>query len=169
MRSFLFYSWSVRPGSVIYSTLIGHFFPSLWEILYRNPLSKTIRYEWKQDARFPFLLFPTNNDICMCSSIFSLWESGIHLSRLFIIRGILFHYLKKKARVAARSDPHCEVNISGELAANSITLFNVSPQKLLRKSLNSLPSEAYFKGRSCQGIHKCQNCSCFCKLAVDAV
>ena len=39
----------------------------------------------RQQAKFPFVLLPSNNDSWMCSCILSSWENGIPLNKLFTL------------------------------------------------------------------------------------
>ena len=90
----LVYPRYVKLGSVIYPALIGHSFPSKMEIFCRKPLSKTCQNERKQQAKFPYVLLPSNNDSWMCSCILSQWENGIPLNKVFTLGGRLFNHPK---------------------------------------------------------------------------
>ena len=96
LKTVLFHPRYVKLGSVIYPTLIGHSFPSQWEIFCRKPLSKTCKNERKQQAKFPFVLLPSNNDSWVCSCISSSWENGIPLNKLFTLGGRLFNPSKRE-------------------------------------------------------------------------
>ena len=47
--------------------------------------SKTCKNERKQQAKFHFVLLPSNNDSWICSCILSSWENGIPLNKLFTL------------------------------------------------------------------------------------
>ena len=85
LKTVLFYPRYVKPDSVIYPALIGHSFPSKQEIFCRKPLPKTCKNERKQQAKFPRVLLPSNDDSWMCSCIMSSWENGIPLNKLFFL------------------------------------------------------------------------------------
>ena len=126
LKTVLFYPRYVKLGSVIFPALIGHSFPSKKEIFWRKPLSKTCKNERKQQAKFPFVLLPSNNDSLMCSCILSSWENGIPLNKLFTLGGRLFN-LPKRKHVLKRAESHrCEVNTLGIFACNFSTFFKVS-------------------------------------------
>ena len=114
LKIVLFYLRCVKLGSVIYLALIGHSFPSKWEIFCRKPLSKTCKNERKQQAKFPFVLLPSNNDSWMCSRIISSWENGIPLKMLFTLGGSSTRQNEK--HVPKRTESHrCEVTTLGIL------------------------------------------------------
>ena len=126
LKPVLFYRRYVKLGSVIHPALIGHSFPLKKEIFCRKPLSKTCKNERKQQAKFPFVLLPSNYDSWMSTSILSSWENGIPLNVLATLGGRLFNHSKRK-HVLNRAESHrCEVNTSGTFACNISTFFNVS-------------------------------------------
>ena len=130
LKTVLFYSRYVQLGSVIYPALIGHSFPSIWEIFCRKPLSKTCKNEGKRRTTFLFVFLPSNNDIHMHSCILSSWENGIPLTKLFILGGRLFHSPKRIARAKAFSSHCCKVNTLGKLAHDFSTFFKVSRRNI---------------------------------------
>ena len=124
LKTVLFYPRYVKLGSVTYAALIDHSFPSKKEIFCRKPLSKTCKNERKQQAKFPFVLLPSNNDSWMCSCILSSWENG--MNNLFTLGGRLFNPPKRK-HVLKRAESHrCEVNTLGTFACNFNMFFRVS-------------------------------------------
>ena len=133
LKTVLFYPQYVKLGSVIYPALIGHSFPSKMEIFCRKPLSKTFKNERKQQAKFPFVLLPSNNDSWVCLCILSSWENGIPLNKLFTLGGRLFNPPKRK-HVLKRAEGHrCEVNTLGTFACNFSVFFKVSQRDPLWK------------------------------------
>ena len=114
-----------KLDSVIYPALISHSFPPKKKTFCRKPLSKTCKCERKQQAKFPFVLLPSNNDFWVCSCILSSWENGIPLNKLFTLGGRLFNSSNGK-HVLKRAESHrCEVNTLGILACNFSMLFKV--------------------------------------------
>ena len=126
LKTVLFYPRYVKLGSVIYPALIYHSFPSKQEIFCIKPLSKTCKNERKQQAKFPFVLLPSNNDFWMCSCIFSKWENGIPLNKLFTLGGRLSNPPKRKNVLKRPASHLCEVNTLGIFACNFSTFFKVS-------------------------------------------
>ena len=77
------------------------------DFLQKAPFDKTCKNERKQQAKFPFVLLPSNNDSWMCSCILTSWENGILLNMLFT----------KRKHVLKRAESHCcEVNTLGIFA-----------------------------------------------------
>ena len=126
LKPVLFHPRYVKLGSIIYPALIGHSFPSKLEIFCGMPLSKTCKNERKQEAKFPFVLLPSNNDSWMCSCILSSWENGIPLNKLFTAGGRLFNYPKRKHVLKHAESHRCEVNTLGTFACNLSTFFKAS-------------------------------------------
>ena len=128
LKTALFYPRYVKLASVIYLALIGHSFSSKWEIFCSKPLSKTCKNERIKQAKFPFVLLPSNDDSWMCSCvlcscILSSWENGIPLNELFTLGGRLFNSSKRK-QVLKRTESHrCEVNTLGTFACNFSMFF----------------------------------------------
>ena len=122
----VFYPRYVKLGSVIYPALIGHSFLSKLEIFCRKPLSKTCKNERKQQAKFPFVLLPSNYDSWIRSCSLSSWENGIPLNMLFTLGGKLFNPPKRKHVLKRAESHHCEVNTLGIFACNFSTFFKVS-------------------------------------------
>ena len=115
LKTVLFYPRHVKLGSVIYPPLISDSFPSKLEIFCRKPLSKTCKNEWKHQAKFPFVLLPSNNDSRMCSCFSSSWENGIPPEYVFHTRGRFFSRPIRK-HVLKRAESHlCAVNTLGNL------------------------------------------------------
>ena len=125
-KTVLFYLRYVKLVSVIYPAFIGYSFPSKQEIFCKKPLSKICKNERKQQARFPIVLLPSNNDSWMCSCILSSWENGIPLNNLFTLGGRLFNPLKRKHVLKRAGSHRCEVNTFGTSACNISTFFKVS-------------------------------------------
>ena len=127
LKTTLFYPRYVKLGPVIYPILIGHSFLSKWEIFCRKPLSKTCKNERKQQAKFSFVLLPSNNDYWLCSCILSSWENGIPLNKLFTLGGRLFNPPKRKhlLKHSILSSSLCGKHL-GIFACNFSTSFKVS-------------------------------------------
>ena len=88
--------------------------------------SENLQNQRKQQAKFPFVLLPSNNDSWMCSCILSSWENGIPLNELFTPGGRLFNLPKRKRVLKHAERHHCEVNTLGIFACNFSMIFNVS-------------------------------------------
>ena len=121
LKTALFYARYVKLSSVIYPALISHSFPSKYEIFCRKPLSKTCKNEPKQQAKFPFVLLPDNNDSLMCSCTLSSWEHGIPLNKLATLGGRLFNPPKRKQMLKRAESHRCEVNKLGIFTCSFIT------------------------------------------------
>ena len=97
------------------------------DFLQKDPL-KACKNERKQQAKFLFVLLPSNNDSWMCSCIVSSWENGIPLNKLFTLRGRLFNPPNRK-HVLKRAECHrCEVNTLGTLPCNLSTFLRFPEQ-----------------------------------------
>ena len=129
LKTVLFYPRNVKLASVTYPPLIGHSFPLKYVIFRGKPFSKTCNYERKQQAKFHFVLLPSNNDSWMCPCISSSWANGIPLNKLFTLGGSLFSQPKRKHVLMSAESHRCEVNTLGLFACNFSTLFKDSQRE----------------------------------------
>ena len=167
LKTALFYPRYVKFGSVIYLALIGHSFPSKWDIFCRKPLSKTCKNKRKQQAKFPFVLLPSKNDSWMCSCILSSWENGIPLNKLFTLGGRLFNRPKRK-HVLKRAESHrCEVNTFGIFACNFARFLRFLEGIHFRKSLTeSERSDRCWPGKFLKIIEHVSNSIRYCRISL---
>ena len=99
---------------------------------------ENLQNERKQQAKFPFVLLPSNYNSWMRSCILSSWENGIPLNMLFTLGGRLFNPPKRKHALKRAESHRCEVNTLGTFACNFNTIFKVSQ----RDSFGKLPTES---------------------------
>ena len=57
LKTISFHSRYVQLGSVIYPALVGHYFPSKWDIFSRKPFSKTCKNDENTKIDFPLFSF----------------------------------------------------------------------------------------------------------------
>ena len=78
------------------------------EIFCRKALSETCKNEWKQLARFPFILFLSNVTLGCVHVFRPLRRTGIPLNKLFILRSRLFRSSQKITPAKACWSRRCE-------------------------------------------------------------
>ena len=104
---------------------------------------ENLQDERKQQAKFPFVLLPSNNDSWMCSCVLSSWENGIPLNKLFTLGGRLFNPPNRK-HVLNRDESHrCEVKTLGILLVILARVLRFLKGIHFRK----LPTESEWSGR----------------------
>ena len=124
-------------------------FLSKYEIFCRNSLSKTCKNERKLQAKFPFVLLPSNYDSWMCSCILSPWENGIPLNKLLTQGGRLFNQPKRKHVLKRAESHHCEINTLGIFACKFSTFFKgFSKGFILENCLQNLNGVTDFSNSS---------------------
>ena len=167
LKTAFFYPRYVKLGSVIYPALIGHSFPSKWEIFCRKPLSKSCKNERELQAKFPFVLLPSNNDSWMCSCILSSWENGISLNKLFTLGGRFFN-LPKRKHVLKRAESHRrDVNTVGIFAYNFSTFLRFLEGILFRKLLTeSERSDRFWPEKLLQIIEHVSYLIRYCRISL---
>ena len=101
----------------------------------QNAPFRNLQKQRKHQARFPFVLLPSNNDYWMCSCISSSWENGIPLNKLFIQGGRLFIPSKGKHVLKLAERHRRKVNTLGILACIFSTSLRFLKGIHFRKSL----------------------------------
>ena len=84
--------------------------------------------ERKQQAKFPFVLLPSNNDSWMCSCTLSSWENGIPL----------FNPPKRTHVLKRAESQRCEINTLGTFACNHGTFLRFLKGTQLENCLQNL-------------------------------
>ena len=87
------------------------------DFLQRAPFGN-LQKRVKTPSKIFLVLLPSNNDSWMCSCIFSSWENGIPLNKLFTLGKRLFNQPNGKHVLKDAESHRCQVNTLGIVACN---------------------------------------------------